>query len=167
MSYDSLNDSVSDIPNVILDIYDKISVIIETDDDNEFVANGIKNLKGNLDTTIFKLCDSIDKQNETIDLLKGELKEKDLVIRALTIRDANIGSFIFEEPNHDSSGSSHECQNSVHVTPTQCNTESGVEDIDVEISWTDIDGESSCSENTTILDEKLNSTKENEYETNE
>ena len=93
--------------------------------------------------------------------LKSNWKKKNLLIRALTIRDANIGSFIFEEPNHDSSGSSHKCSNSVHVPPTQVISESVVEVIDGEMNCTDIDGESSCSENITILDEQLNSTTEN------
>ena len=163
MSYDSSDGSA--IPNVTLDINDDISIVIEKDKDNDFVANGINSIKGHLDTAIVKLCDTIDRQNEFIVFLKEELEEKNLLIRALTIRDANIGSFIFEEPNHDSSGSSHKCSNSVHVPPTQVISESVVEVIDGEMNCTGIDGESSCSENTAILDEQLNSTTENEYET--
>ena len=67
----------SDIPNVILDIND----IMEYKDEN-LVTNGMNDLKSHLEKTISKLCDTIDKQNEIINLLKDEMKEKNLLIRA-------------------------------------------------------------------------------------
>ena len=135
----------SDIPNVILDINDKIPIIMEYNDEN-FVTNGINDLKCHLEKTIPKLCDTIDKQNEII------------------MRDANIGSFIYSEPNQDRSEYLSTSINSVHSapeTPNPENVESNIEEIVINI-------ESNCSESkSSLLHDQVISPDEKKYETAE
>ena len=153
----------SDIPNVILDINDKIPIIMEYNDEN-LVTNGINDLKCHLETTISKLCDTIDKLNEIINLLKDEMKEKNLLIRALTMRDANICSVIYNEPNQDSSEYLSTSINSVHSapeTPNPENVESKIEDVVINI-------ESICSESkSALLHDQVISPDEKKYGTAE
>ena len=69
-----------DILNVTLDINDVIPIVKEpTENGNgNFVAEGINNLKD-------YLMLSIDKLYDTIDFLKQEIEEKNLLIRALIV----------------------------------------------------------------------------------
>ena len=109
------NESISSIPNVTLDIDDDIPIHIPTLNksnkstgdkyeiineqlntskhvESKIVANNINDLKGYLKSMI-------DELYETINFLKLELEEKNLLIRALTLRDANDGRFITDFPN--------------------------------------------------------------------
>ena len=62
-----------------------------------------------------------DKQHDTIEFLKEELQEKNLLIRALTIRDANIGSFAYENHNSTSIDTSinDKVSASIHIDQTK------------------------------------------------
>ena len=150
----------SDIPNVILDIDDKIPIIMEYNDEN-LVTNGINDLKCHLEKSISKLCDIIDKQNEIINLLKDEMKGKNLLIRALTMRDANIGSFIYNLPNQDSAEYLSNSINGVHSAPETPNPENVIEEVVINI-------ESNCSESkSSLLHDQIISLDEKKYETAE
>ena len=110
------------------------------------------------------MCDTIDKQNEIIDLLTNEMKEKNLLIRVLTIRDANMSSFIYNEPNQDSSKYLSSSINSVHSapeTPNPENVESNIEEVVIDI-------ESNCSESiSSSLNDQVIPSDEKKYETAE
>ena len=76
--------NVSNPENVTLDIGEEIPILLtwlkQTND------KGMHDFKDYLQSTINKLC-------ETIDFYKQELEEKNLLIRALTLMDANGGKF--------------------------------------------------------------------------
>ena len=61
-------------------------------DNSKVVAEGIINLKDCVKSVI-------DELYETIDFLKHELEEKNLLIRALIVRDANDGNPVIENTN--------------------------------------------------------------------
>ena len=86
------NDSITSIPNVTLDISDEIPIEIPIEFHSNIVADGINDFKDYLKSTI-------DKLYETIDFLKQELEEKNILIRALTLRDGNGDRFINEFPD--------------------------------------------------------------------
>ena len=154
---------IATYPNIILDINDKIPIIMEYNDKN-LVTNGINDLKCHLEKTISKLCDTIDKQNEIINLLEDEMKETNLLICALTMRDANIGRFIYNEPNQDSSECLSTSINSVHSAPETPNPEnvaSYIEELVINI-------ESKCLESkSSLLHDQVISPNEKKYETAE
>ena len=107
--------------NVTLDINDEILIVLNTaaDAHRDIVSGGINDLQDYLKSMIDKLYDTIDvlkqeardkkeiinKQNRKLEYFKEELLEENLLIRALTMRDANIGSFAFhnstENNDHD------------------------------------------------------------------
>ena len=122
------------IPNITLDIEDEIPIlvirpnytdetlgrknsinnnndnnIIQIDESSDIVANGINDLKSYLQSTINKLY-------ETIDFLKQELEEKNLLIRALTVREANGDIFENDFPEEPSILAEHVCKSKVNST---------------------------------------------------
>ena len=80
--------------NITLDINDDIPMFIQSlyNGNNNMVTDGINNLKDCLKSTMNKLY-------EMIDFLKEELEEKNLLIRTLTLREANDGNRVNEYSN--------------------------------------------------------------------
>ena len=83
-----------DIPNLTVDINDAIPIVMEDkyNENSKVVAEGIINLKDCVKSVK-------DKLYETIDFLKHEFEEKNLLIRALIVRDANDGNPLIENTN--------------------------------------------------------------------
>ena len=81
---DDANLTKVDIPNFNLDISGEIPLVVENDD---ITIESINAFKDALLLTITKLSD-------TIDFLKRELEEKNLLVRTLLLKEANDGDKI-------------------------------------------------------------------------
>ena len=80
--------------NITLDINDDIPMFIQSlyNGNNNMVTDGINNMKYCLKSTMNKLY-------EMIDFLEEELEGEKLLIRTLTLREANDGNFVNEYSN--------------------------------------------------------------------
>ena len=163
------------IPNITLDIEDEIPILVirpnytdetlgrknsinnnnnnkmtQIDENSDMVANGINDFKSYLQSMINKLY-------ETIDFLKQELEEKNLLIRALTVREANGDIFVNAFPGKskvngtksDSISTENTTSNSSNVYTVE---ESNSNPIDFKIQTNE-------QLNSTVVGNELNETK--------
>ena len=145
--------------NITLDINDDIPIFIQSsyNENNNIVTDGINDMKDCLKSTMNKLY-------EMIDFLKQELEEKNLLIRTLTLREANDGNFVNEYSNETANDTKEVVINDiVSDLFTTDNTENIYISEDVSEYYTDFDiwVNNSASENlnSTVLVEEMNETK--------
>ena len=146
------------ILNITLDINDDIPMCIQSlyNENNNIVTDGINNTKDCPKSTVIKLY-------EMIDFLKQELEEKNLLIRTLTLREANDGNFVSVVYSNETANDTKEI---IINSITTDNTEniSISEDVSEHSDYVDVLRMNSAGENlnSTALVEEMNEIKTRE-----